>query len=200
MYEIKDFIYTHDKFLPKEFCNQSILYFENCHKAGFTYARNSPSHDISDMSICSPEFFYDGSHGYQADFYDQTMEMASTFISNFWNVAYKNYVSKFSIIEAAREHSIRSLKIQKTVPGQAYHGWHWETMSRDVGVYDRLLTFILYLNDIDDGGETEFLYYPTRVKPKTGRLILFPGSFTHTHRGNQPLSGEKYIVTGWVHY
>jgi len=37
-----------------------------------------------------------------------------------------------------------------------------------------------------------------RVKPKKGRLILFPAGFTHTHRGNPPLDGEKYIITGWV--
>jgi hypothetical protein len=57
---------------------------------------------------------------------------------------------------------------------------------------------ILYLNDVDEGGETEFLYQSIRIKPKKGTLILCPGSFTHTHRGNPPLSGEKYIVTTWI--
>ena len=52
----------------------------------------------------------------------------------------------------------------------------------------------------NEKGETEFLYYPTRIKPEEGKFILFPGSFTHTHRGNQPLSGDKYILTGWVEY
>jgi hypothetical protein len=60
------------------------------------------------------------------------------------------------------------------------------------------MTFILYLNDIDEGGETEFLYYPKRVKAKQGRLILWPAGFTHTHRGNPPLSNTKYVMTGWI--
>jgi len=62
------------------------------------------------------------------------------------------------------------------------------------------MAFILYLNDVADGGETEFLYYPRRIKPKTGKLVLFPGGYTHTHRGNPPLLGTKYILTGWVEF
>lgn len=49
-------------------------------------------------------------------------------------------------------------------------------------------------------GETEFLYYPRRIKPKQGTLIVFPGAFTHAHRGNPPLSGDKYIITGWIEF
>ena len=32
-----------------------------------------------------------------------------------------------------------------------------------------------------------------------GSICLFPASFTHLHRGNPPLTGEKYIITGWLH-
>ena len=66
------------------------------------------------------------------------------------------------------------------------------------GVGNRVGTVIVYLNDVDEGGETEFLYYPRRVKPQAGRVLLFPASFTHSHRGNPPLSNTKYIMTGWV--
>ena len=55
------------------------------------------------------------------------------------------------------------------------------------------------MNDVEEGGETEFLYQSFRVKPKAGTLILFPSFFTHTHRGNPPLKGVKYLATGWIH-
>jgi len=58
----------------------------------------------------------------------------------------------------------------------------------------------LYLNDVEEGGETEFLYVKRRVSAKKGRFVLWPAGFTHTHRGNPPLSGEKYIMTGWVEF
>jgi hypothetical protein len=59
---------------------------------------------------------------------------------------------------------------------------------------------MVYLNDIEDGGETEFLYLSKRVKPVTGRVLLWPAGYTHTHRGNPPLKDTKYIITGWVEF
>jgi len=56
----------------------------------------------------------------------------------------------------------------------------------------------VFLNDVDEGGETEFLYQNKRIAPKKGRMVIWPSSFTHTHRGNPPLSGSKYIITGWI--
>jgi hypothetical protein len=64
----------------------------------------------------------------------------------------------------------------------------------------RVLVFTLYLNDVEEGGETEFLYLSKRVQPKTGRMVIWPAGFTHTHRGNPPLKGDKYIITGWVEF
>jgi hypothetical protein len=62
------------------------------------------------------------------------------------------------------------------------------------------LFVIIYLNDVEDGGETEFIYQSTRVKPKKGTVVIAPSSFTHTHRGNPPLNGEKYIFTSWIEF
>ena len=55
----------------------------------------------------------------------------------------------------------------------------------------------LYLNDIEEGGETEFLYIGKRIPARAGRLIIFPAGFTHAHRGNPPLGQTKYICSSW---
>ena len=55
----------------------------------------------------------------------------------------------------------------------------------------------LYLNTIEDGGETEFLYQGKRVKAEQGKLLIWPAGFTHVHRGNPPLKESKYILTSW---
>ena len=57
---------------------------------------------------------------------------------------------------------------------------------------------MMFLNDDFEGGETEFLYLYERVKAKRGMMLLWPAGFTHTHRGNPVLSGEKYISTSWL--
>ena len=84
-------------------------------------------------------------------------------------------------------------KWQKTSIGGGFHNWHHEN------IFDRQreLVWTLYLNDVEEGGETELLYQHTRIKPKKGLFTIFPASWTHTHRGNPPLSNEKYIGTGW---
>ena len=55
----------------------------------------------------------------------------------------------------------------------------------------------LYLNDDFQGGETEFLYQNRREEATAGDVLIFPAGFTHTHRGNPPIGGEKYIATSW---
>jgi hypothetical protein len=88
--------------------------------------------------------------------------------------------------------------LQVTRPGQGYHVWHCENNGGATGA--RCISWLLYLNDIEDGGETEFIHYGKRIKPKAGRLVLFPAGFTHTHRGNPPLEEAKYIGAGWIKY
>jgi Rps23 Pro-64 3,4-dihydroxylase Tpa1-like proline 4-hydroxylase len=62
----------------------------------------------------------------------------------------------------------------------------------------RVFTYLWYLNDVDEGGETEFLNNRIKVKPNAGKLILFPACWTFPHKGHVPVSNDKYIVTGWV--
>jgi hypothetical protein len=64
----------------------------------------------------------------------------------------------------------------------------------------RVLVYSIYLNTVEDGGETEFLYQSQRVKPVKGRIVIWPAGFPYVHRGNPPLSGEKYIVTSWISF
>jgi len=93
---------------------------------------------------------------------------------------------------------LNCVKLQRTNPGQGYHVWHCEQGSRRSA--HKFMFYIAYLNDVEEGGETEFLYQSQRIVPKTGRVLLAPASFTHTHRGNPPLVGPKYVATGWFEW
>lgn len=96
-----------------------------------------------------------------------------------------------------------SINIQKYVADQGgYPYWHCEQYPKlDQGeALHRALLWTIYLNDGFDGGETEFLYQERKVRPRTGSLLLAPAGFTHTHRGNRPTGGDKYIATSWILY
>lgn len=86
-------------------------------------------------------------------------------------------------------------QIQRTLPGDFYT-WHTDACAENSKV--RQLTYIWYLNDVHDDGYTEFLN-GTRIQPETGKMIIFPATWTYLHRGYPPKSETKYIVTGWVY-
>ena len=62
----------------------------------------------------------------------------------------------------------------------------------------RVLLWLVYLNDVNQGGETEFIYQNAKIIPRTGNLVFSPCGFTHTHCGHPPQSGEKYVLASWV--
>jgi len=112
---------------------------------------------------------------------------------------YREYEKNFpSVTMAARHKMDNCVRLQKTKISQGYHMWHSDGAAR--ATCDRILGIILYLNDVKEGGETEFLYQKLRIKPKQGTLIIFPTSFQYVHRGNPPLSGDKYILTSWLSF
>lgn len=96
-----------------------------------------------------------------------------------------------------------SINLQKYLKGSGgYHHWHSEIYPQNASCESlhRVLLWQFYLNDVAEGGETEFLYQRRKIAPKKGRLVIAPAGFTHTHKGHIPLSGDKYIATSWILY
>ena len=83
-----------------------------------------------------------------------------------------------------------------------YHHWHSEHFPspRDPSnpALHRVLLWMYYLNDVTEGGGTSFYYQDKVIAPKRGTLVIAPASFTHTHRGEIPVSNDKYILTSWI--
>lgn len=84
--------------------------------------------------------------------------------------------------------------IQYYQPGGGYHGWHCDAMGDYI---DRHLVFILYLNDVQNGG-TELLHQNYICEAKKGKILIFPANFCYSHRSQISITHEKYILTGWA--
>lgn len=95
-----------------------------------------------------------------------------------------------------------TINLQKYDAGEGhYRAWHSEVAPSpaDGGeALHRVLLWMYYLNDVDEGGETSFYFQDRRVTPRQGTLVIAPAGFTHTHRAEVPRSGDKYIATSWV--
>jgi len=90
---------------------------------------------------------------------------------------------------------IDTIQIQKYTKNIGKYIYHNDELIQDKK--KRVLTFIWYLNDVLDGGETEFLNF--NIIPEAGKLFIFPSTWTYPHKANMPISNDKYIMTGWLY-
>ena len=93
---------------------------------------------------------------------------------------------------------VENWNIQRYKPGEGFYNMHTERIG--LTNCERHLVFMTYLNEVNDGGETEFYYQKLKIKPKKGLTIIWPAGFTHVHRGITSNTETKYIATGWYGY
>lgn len=190
----EDFVGIYDNVFSPTYCDRIIEYYEWCVANNRTWGRNESALRKKDNSTS-----LNPSHINTIEFCSQNLgNLIDEFNYNFWEVCYKDYTSMYDVLGEHESHTIFTYKVQKTLPGGGYHIWHCENGEKMLR--NRIATYILYLNDVEEGGETEFLYCQRRVAAKKGRLVIFPANYPWTHRGNPPLSGEKYIMTGWIEF
>jgi hypothetical protein len=190
----EDFVAIYDNVFSPIFCDKIIDHYEWCSKNNRTWDREESSLYKKDNSTCLNPI-----NTNEIEYCSNNLSgLIGEFNSYFWDICYKDYTDRYDTLNTYDNHTIYSYKVQKTIPGGGYHIWHCEDGSKHFS--KRIGTYILYLNDVESGGETEFLYCGRRIEAKKGRLVIFPANYPWTHRGNPPLSGEKYIMTGWTEF
>ena len=188
---INNFIGVYDNYITPEECNKAIKLYEDQNKFNKTINRigfeKAPILQKQDQQyFATPNIL------------DVWWEDLKPIMVNF-DIAWQHYVKNVGADDAYSRFPFHftELKIQKTLPTEGYHVWHIEH-GKGYANEKRAFVFSIYLNDVEEGGETEFLHFSKRVKPKTGRIVIWPAAFPYLHRGNPPLSGEKYIITSWM--
>ena len=190
-FKINNFIGVYDNYITEQECSRAIKLYENQNKFKNTLDRinfeNAPILQKQDKQ------FFAGENNI-----DVWWEDLKPMMLNF-DLAWAHYIQQTGARESYAQDKFvyTRLKIQKTLPKEGYHIWHVEK-SNSFHDCKRVFVFSIYLNDVKEGGETEFLNHSIRVKPKKGRIVIWPAGFPYLHRGNPPLSGEKYILTSWI--
>ena len=189
---MSDFIGVFENALTKEYCKTVIDHFNNIQTI-----HRLDNENVSPLEKDNQVYFLRKET-------DKTIINSNDFILAGFieqlGKCFNEYKKKFSILtDGTKPYDLNNdIKIQKTLPGQGYHIWHCE--AADLLSSRRLLFVFMYLNTCEEGGETEFLYQHKRIKPKEGTIVISPAAWTHTHRGNPPLSGEKYMINGWLEF
>jgi hypothetical protein len=187
---IDNFIGVYDNYITEEECNKAIKLFED--QDNFNRTVNRIGGEKASILQKQDQQFFASPNNIDIWWSDLKPMMLN------FDIAWKHYVKNTGADDAyGVPFHFTNLKIQKTLPTEGYHVWHIEHGQG----YDneaRAFVFSIYLNDVEEGGETEFLHFSKRVKPKAGRIVIWPAAFPYLHRGNPPLSGEKYILTSWM--
>lgn len=187
-----EYIYIKKNSMSDEFCDYMINFFEKDEfgmvRRGETVSGINPSKVTFDLKL-TPNI----------NKYDQYMfEELNSNINLYLNNIKSKYGGNVVIMNNANDSGYH---IQKYKACSGFYAYHQDSCYRSntpTGYQTRMLTFIWYLNTVDEGGETEFLDGKIKVAPEKGKLLIFPSTWTYMHRGNMPISNDKYIITGWL--
>jgi hypothetical protein len=92
----------------------------------------------------------------------------------------------------------KNYMIQRYLKGKGKYIYHNDFQINTENNSYRAITYLWYLNDVEEGGETVF-FGNVKIQPKKGTLIFFPASWCYPHTGKMPISSNKYIITGWLY-
>lgn len=78
--------------------------------------------------------------------------------------------------------------------------------NKNEGIRHRRFTCLCYLNNVEQGGETEFPMLNIKVSPKMGRIVYFDNyhkdgdvNYKSSHRSIPVENGEKWAFNLWYH-
>jgi hypothetical protein len=104
-----------------------------------------------------------------------------------------HYLDDYAQRYDVRFSDMESINVNRYDPGQRYR-----PHADDGPGHNRIISALVYLNDVPEGGETEFIHHGVSVSPRQGRLIIFPSNYAYAHAAHPPASGIKYSAAFWT--
>jgi hypothetical protein len=199
-----EFIHRIPNLVSHEFCKDIIEQFEksNLTGPGHTYvfkdgeiikSPDSNSKVSTDISVY-PGFIEAATEKGEPEWREFV-----NYINSKLQIAINEYVEKFPMMNDLQRFVLEGYNIQRYLPGEGFYTWHCEN-SGYKGGGDRVLAWMIYLNDLTDGGGTDFKIQNHTEKAEACKMLIWPAFWTHTHKGQVSETQTKYIVTGWYRY
>jgi len=181
---LKDFCAVIDGTMSPELCQQLIDLFEN----------NPDLHQRFDQNK-TPNFTqlnFTQNSSINIDLHNKVIDHLIAAVK-----VYRNHVPETVFWKPG--FAFEQVRIKKYLnDGNDLFDTHIDAASTDT--MKRFFAFFWYLNDVEEGGETEFLNLDLKVTPKAGRLVMFPPFFLYPHKGHPPVSNNKYLLSTYLHF
>jgi len=124
-------------------------------------------------------------------------------------------IEDITLVPKTNYESFQVLKYEKGQQYNVHHDMSEEDNKLICG--PRILTFFIYLSDVEEGGETEFPSLNIKIKPKKGKALLWPSVLDNEllvtndgilhyqqdgrtiHAARPVIKGVKYAANAWIH-
>jgi hypothetical protein len=100
------------------------------------------------------------------------------------------------IYSATMKASFVSMDDLQLLHYQSKDDFYHEHSDDGIGL-SRIFSALLYLNDVEEGGETYFKKFDITIKPEAGKLVFFPANYAFSHEARPPIVGEKFVAVTW---
>ena len=196
MVRLNDLIVTYENSLSSSICDELISFFENNIEQHQTIINNgSPNFtqinltkNIEEIPVIHNKLIqnvFKYRDEYYKYFHRDVFPDSEEFRINVYRDVFPN------------SHAFEGFRIKRyNTGGEDRFDTHVDV--QDYTSARRFLSFFWYLNDVEEGGETEF--DELIIKPKKGTLVIFPPLWMFPHKGNPPISGPKYLLNTYLHY
>lgn len=190
---MSDLIYVEDDVMDKKFCSHLISKFEedieNQYEGVTAGGLQKDVKNTTDLKVSGLKTWDDED--------EKVCKVVKKSMYQYIGHVNKFLLGFFDLDDISNsQYMDHGYQIQRYKPGGGYI-WHHDFMVNPI-LGPRMFTFIFYLNDVNTDGYTEF-GDGTRVRPKAGRVVWFPATWTYIHRGYPPKDGLKYILTSWCY-
>ena len=187
-----NFIYENSVSIPDELCDNIIELFDLQENKGpgSTYGGiQKHIKDTTDFNI--PR--------YNSEKWNKIWDFLLKELHKNLKLYHKKLIDDYKVYNILTENVIiDNFMVQHYKKGVGKYTYHNDGQT-NYGLHTRrIITYIWYLNDVDEGGETEF-FREYRITPQKGKIVLFPANWCYPHCGKLPISSDKYIITGWIY-
>lgn len=182
--DLRNYVKYFDGALAPDFCAQMVSAFE---RAGNLLVPNGKGHQAGLDRSAWVEL--------------NISRLADTAFLGFFHVQIDKYLAEYNkllplTLPIPPRPTIDDLRMKRYRAGSEENFEpHFDSIDQKCGRY---LVFLWYLNDVTEGGETEFCDLGIKVAPRTGRLLMFPPYWMFQHAGRPTVSNDKYIVSTYL--
>jgi len=192
---MKDYVKVYDDALDPNLCKQLITEFEQDWPAQLSTGGDSPSYEVGEFKNYKKftEINFSKSRHWNEKYgtflRDKILESTKLYFKDL------DYPSHLKVNKFSYEEFRLKRYVENTNDRLDDH-----TDATGLGLNKRWLSLFWYLNDVEEGGETKLTDIDYYIKPKTGRLLVFPPMWMFPHAGLPTVSGPKYILHTYLHY